>query len=200
MLGKRRGEISVFVFGLLALAVCGCDEKMPMVDWLGHAADQIAGRALARRADQEFTGIGSKGPHDARPAQGKRSAEIWLSRSARSRTRSSAAKSSARWRPTAVPLPPPFDTRGERHRRRRRKLVCDLWGRRPDAEAAQVLADVLASDSDKDVRMAAVRALGQCHDAMAVRALGTLNDTDPAMQYRAMVSLKRRPARTRHRR
>ena len=42
-----------------------------------------------------------------------------------------------------------------------RKIVCDLWGRRPDAEAAKVLADMLASDSDKDVRMAAAGALGQ---------------------------------------
>jgi HEAT repeat protein len=71
-----------------------------------------------------------------------------------------------------------------------RKIVCDLWGRRGDAEAAQVLADVLTGDSDKDVRMAAARALGQSHDPAAVKALGTaLEDKDPAMQYRAMLSL-----------
>jgi hypothetical protein len=72
-----------------------------------------------------------------------------------------------------------------------RKLVCDLWSRRPDAEAAQVLADVMTSDSDKDVRMAAARALGKCHDPVAVRSLGTiLSDPDPAMQHCAMVSLQ----------
>ena len=38
-----------------------------------------------------------------------------------------------------------------------RAIVCELWGHRTDAEAAQVLADVLSSDSDHNVRMAAAR-------------------------------------------
>ena len=72
-----------------------------------------------------------------------------------------------------------------------RVIVCDLWGKRSDAEAVQVLAGVLASDSDRDVRMAAARGLGHSHDPAAVRALGTaLDDTDPAMRYRAMRALR----------
>jgi len=71
-----------------------------------------------------------------------------------------------------------------------RVIVCELWGRRTDAEAAQVLGTMLTSDADKDVRLAAARALGHSHDPSAVQALGTaLNDTDPAMQNRAMVAL-----------
>ena len=41
-----------------------------------------------------------------------------------------------------------------------RVIVCNLWGKRSDAEAAEVLAGVLTSDSDRDVRMAAARGLG----------------------------------------
>ena len=72
-----------------------------------------------------------------------------------------------------------------------RVIVCTLWGKRNDAEAAQVLANVLTSDSDRDVRMAAARGLAHLHDPTATRALGTaLEDPDPAMKYRAMVSLQ----------
>jgi HEAT repeat protein len=72
-----------------------------------------------------------------------------------------------------------------------RMIVCDLWGKRHDADAAQILAGVLSSDSDRDVRMTAARALGHMHDPAAVRALApALDDTDPAMQYRAMVALR----------
>ncbi len=72
-----------------------------------------------------------------------------------------------------------------------RVIVCGLLGKRNDAEAAHLLADVLTSDGDLDVRTAAARTLGHFHDPVAIQGLGTaLDDKDAAMRYRAMESLQ----------
>jgi hypothetical protein len=66
------------------------------------------------------------------------------------------------------------------------------WENRPAAEAVPVLAEVLASDTNTDVRLAATRALGQFKDPAAVRPLSVaLEDSDPALQFRAVQSLKK---------
>ena len=71
-----------------------------------------------------------------------------------------------------------------------RAVVCGLWGKREGPETVKLLSGVLASDSDKDVRMAAARSLGKTHDKAAIAALGgALDDSDPAMQYTAVNSL-----------
>ncbi|MGA2068374.1 MAG: HEAT repeat domain-containing protein [Thermoguttaceae bacterium] len=73
-----------------------------------------------------------------------------------------------------------------------RVIACGFWGKRGDAEAVQRLAAILSSDRDKDVRMAAARALGSAHDPSAVAPLGrALEDKDPAMQYCAVTSLRK---------
>jgi hypothetical protein len=72
-----------------------------------------------------------------------------------------------------------------------RIAACDAWGRRHDGQAVTLLAESLRSDVDSDVRMAAAKALGETKNPAAVAPLGeALSDTDPAMQYRAVMSLK----------
>lgn len=72
-----------------------------------------------------------------------------------------------------------------------RIAACEAWGKRADAQAAGLLAPTLASDVNQDVRLAAARALGKNKDQQAIAALGeALTDSDPAMQYRAVLSLK----------
>ena len=69
--------------------------------------------------------------------------------------------------------------------------ACEAWGNRGDAEAVALLGRALTEDADVDVRLAAVRALGRTKDPAAVAALGpALGDADPAMQYRAVESLR----------
>jgi HEAT repeat protein len=72
-----------------------------------------------------------------------------------------------------------------------RIAACDAWGKRADAQAAAMLASVLSGDVNQDVRLAAARALGNNKDPQAIAALGeALADSNPAMQYRAVLSLK----------
>jgi HEAT repeat protein len=69
--------------------------------------------------------------------------------------------------------------------------ACGAWGNRGGPEAVATLSRVLATDSKLDVRLAATRELGRFQDPAAVTALGVaLDDADPALQYRAVQSLK----------
>jgi HEAT repeat protein len=73
-----------------------------------------------------------------------------------------------------------------------RVVACEAWGKHSDAEGVKLLSDTLRGDVDADVRLAAVRALGETKNPQAVPALGdALSDTDPAMQYRAVLSLEK---------
>ncbi|HEY2146874.1 MAG TPA: HEAT repeat domain-containing protein, partial [Pirellulales bacterium] len=86
-----------------------------------------------------------------------------------------------------------------------RVAVCQAWGKRvagansagpaagADADSAtRMLSQALASDTNIDVRLAAARALGKVqNDPRAIGALGiALKDRDPALQVRAIASLK----------
>jgi HEAT repeat protein len=72
-----------------------------------------------------------------------------------------------------------------------RIAACDAWGKRPNADAAELLVGILKNDTEQDVRLAAVRGLGQTRDQRAIAALGDmLAESDPAMQRRAVLSLQ----------
>ena len=69
--------------------------------------------------------------------------------------------------------------------------ACRAWTRRGGAEAVSALTHVVRTDTDLDVRLAATRQLAEFRDPTAVSALGlALDDADPALQFRAMQSLK----------
>ena len=89
-----------------------------------------------------------------------------------------------------------------------RIAACQAWGKRgapreqaffdlntyaysEDPEAARLLGETLASDSDVDVRLAATKALGQIKDPKTVPFLAVaLEDPNPALQLRAVESLR----------
>ena len=73
-----------------------------------------------------------------------------------------------------------------------RMAACSAWGKRGGPEAVQLLAARYQSDSELDVRLRALRELGTLGDKQAIPVLArALEDSDPAVQYRAVAALKK---------
>lgn len=71
-----------------------------------------------------------------------------------------------------------------------RVVACEGLAKQPRTETIAALQEVIGSDTDDHVRIAATAALGNFKDPSAVQALGlALEDSGPAVQYRAMRSL-----------
>lgn len=72
-----------------------------------------------------------------------------------------------------------------------RLAACDAWGRRGGEEAVKLLALRYQTDQEMDVRLRAIRRLGDAKDKTALPVLAkALEDADPAVQYRAVAALK----------
>jgi HEAT repeat protein len=72
-----------------------------------------------------------------------------------------------------------------------RITACRGLGRRQDPATLALLSEVLHKDTDTDVRQAAIEALSKFNQPEAVRSLAiALEDPDPALQYRAVQSLR----------
>lgn len=72
-----------------------------------------------------------------------------------------------------------------------RVAACLGWGIHGGPQAVPQLSEAIRKDASVDVRLAAGRALGQLGGDDAVAALRpALDDPDPALQYRAMQSLR----------
>lgn len=69
--------------------------------------------------------------------------------------------------------------------------ACDVWRKRGGAEAVQLLANRYRADRELDVRLRAIRSLGELENEGAIPVLAeALEDPDPAVQYRAVAALK----------
>lgn len=72
-----------------------------------------------------------------------------------------------------------------------RTQACQVWRERGGAEAVRQLANCCRADRELDVRLQAIRMLGELEDKAAIPALAdVLADPDPAVQYRAVAALK----------
>lgn len=72
-----------------------------------------------------------------------------------------------------------------------RVAACAAWRERGGPEAVALLSARYEADTEIDVRLKALRELGQLGDEEAIPALArALEDPDPAVQYRAVGALK----------
>jgi HEAT repeat protein len=72
-----------------------------------------------------------------------------------------------------------------------RMRACDVWRKRGGSEAVQLLANRYRADRELDVRLRAIRMLGELENDGAIPVLAeALEDPDPAVQYRAVAALK----------
>ena len=72
-----------------------------------------------------------------------------------------------------------------------RSAACLAWSERGGTEAADQLATVAGADTNQDVRLTALRELSRFPGKKTVTTLGVaLDDRSPAVQWRAMQSLK----------
>ncbi|TWT77667.1 HEAT repeat protein [Posidoniimonas polymericola] len=77
-----------------------------------------------------------------------------------------------------------------------RRRCCELLGRRGDPASTAALAETLRNDTDQDVRIEAVRALGNVRSPETNAALvAALESRDPAMQYAGVQSLAKATGR-----
>ncbi len=73
-----------------------------------------------------------------------------------------------------------------------RMTACAAWGERGGPEAVKMLSARYHADRDLDVRLRALRELGNLGDGAAIPVLArALEDPDPAVQYRAVAALKK---------
>jgi len=69
--------------------------------------------------------------------------------------------------------------------------ACDVWSKRGGEEALKLLVTRYQTDAELDVRLRALKRIGDLQDKAAIPVLArALEDADPAVQYRAVAALK----------
>jgi HEAT repeat protein len=175
-----------------AILLPGCADLPTWVPFNGPVSDEIPGLVTPARKIKQLRRLAQAGPESS--PQEKRAVVEYLTQSIRceadSLVRAEIIHTAGEYpiRESAPLLKaalqdPDADAR---------VAACEAWGKRgDDPQAAELLAGVLHTDTNHDVRLAAARALGSTRSPQAIAALSdALVEQDPAMQYRAMLSLK----------
>jgi len=72
-----------------------------------------------------------------------------------------------------------------------RSAACDAWAAKGGDQAVELISIRCRQETDVDVRLRAIRSLGKLKQKSAIPVLAqSLEDPDPAIQYRAVAALK----------
>ncbi len=192
MIANRRGVNHLLIFGLLAVGLCGCDEKLSSFNPFAKPVDEVHGIITPTARMRNLQELAKKAPETTDPGQREsicRDLAQQIKKEPDSIMRGEILRTMVAYGPgptsDAVLKLAARDTDADV-----RVIVCNLWSKRSDAAAVEVLTSVFASDSDRDVRMAAAKALGHARDPAVGRALCSgLDDPDPAMRHVVLVAL-----------
>jgi HEAT repeat protein len=185
----RRGRVAVLV--PLVAAVCGCATVPP---WLHGRKPSAEREKYGATADQRMHDLSDQ----AKAAKGGSSTQ--QTEFTRDLARKVLDEHDPRVRCAIVKAVADFDTpaalsicRGalEDPDERVRVAACSAWRQRGGPEAVELLAARYNADREIDVRLRALRELGQLGDKDAIPVLSrALEDPDPAVQYRAVAALR----------
>jgi HEAT repeat protein len=193
MIGARGRWFFLMFCGLASLAAGGCaDMELPSwVPFQGPTSDQVPGVVAPRERIEKLKKLaeasGSATPEQRQQVSEQLAASIKTEKDALMRLE--IIRTLGRYPgPAADAILKAALNDSES---RVRIAACEAWGKRHDDQAVALLGETLRSDVDADVRMAAATALGATKNPKASEPLGeALSDRDPAMQYRAVVSLE----------
>ena len=194
MTGASSQRILLFLCGLAAVTVAGCADLDILPSWVpfqGPASDQLPGVVTPAERIIELRKL-SDAAASASAAEKQRISQQ-LADSIRTEKdpliRMEIIRALGRYPgPAADAILKAALGDADTHVR---VVACEAWGKHGDAQAVKLLSEALRSDVDADVRLAAAKALGETKNREAVAALGdALADADPAMQYRAVLSLQ----------
>lgn len=194
-LPRRRGAVRTvcagLVLGVLLPAVAGCSGWLP---WTASDKATKNAQLYGPTANQRIKSLQA----DAKQAKaegGDKEAEF-----TRRLTEQLLGEHDARVRCEIVAVAGMFDTASavaickgamQDPDERVRTRACEVWRTRGGAEAVQQLANRCRTDRELDVRLQAIRMLGELEDQAAIPVLAdVLADPDPAVQYRAVAALK----------
>ncbi len=167
-----------------ALLVSGCASWMSQFDAKKAGQERERYGATADYRIKEFHAEAER----ARKADGPGQVEF-----TRGLTAAVLAEHDPRVRAAIVEVAASFDTPAavDDPNPRVRMAACEAWRTRGGPEAVALLAARSEADQEIDVRLKALRELGDLGDEGAVPALArALEDPDPAVQFRAVGALK----------
>jgi len=184
-------QLLAFALGIMALLASGCADLPAWVPFQGPRSDDVPGVVTPAAKITQLKKLSSEAPQA--DAQAKHRVAEQLVGAIRTETDAMIRAEIIR---TLGDYPDPVADGVLRAALNDpdtdvRIAACEAWGKHGGAEAADLLAPILTSDMNRDVRLASARALGKIKDQRALAALGdALTDSDPSMQYRAVLSLK----------